>query len=185
MKPLQWIAMGLLIIVLYARFGGYDVYVDPLGWLLVLLGTRELRDDLPRRSVVVRLAVLAAVVSVPLWLPVVTDLLDAADPALAWAANLPRFAYVALLCHTLAITAAEAGDRRAAGWLRIVRLGVMVVALLPVLVFGAGLRDLGPTSALAAQVVSLVVIWLLFTYSGRPWAGAAISETSARRPTIS
>ncbi len=36
MRPLGPVARGLLIVVLVARFGGYDALADPLGWLLVL-----------------------------------------------------------------------------------------------------------------------------------------------------
>ena len=38
MRPLQSIAMGLVIVALHAEFGGFDALPDPLGWVLVLLG---------------------------------------------------------------------------------------------------------------------------------------------------
>ena len=43
MKPLQSVAMGLVIVVLVARYGEYDALADPLGWLLVLWGVRRMR----------------------------------------------------------------------------------------------------------------------------------------------
>ena len=49
MRPLQSIAMGLVIIALRAEFGGYDALADPLGWLLVLLGVRTLPVEPERR----------------------------------------------------------------------------------------------------------------------------------------
>ena len=43
MKPLQSIAMGLVIIALKAWVNGeYDVLPDPIGWLLVLQGLAAL-----------------------------------------------------------------------------------------------------------------------------------------------
>lgn len=56
MKPLSSVAMGLVIVVLVARFGGYDALPDPLGWLLVLWGVRRLPDP----ALLLRLAALAA-----------------------------------------------------------------------------------------------------------------------------
>ena len=50
MRPLQSIAIGLVIIALRAEFGGYDALVDPVGWLLVLLGVRTLPVEPERRK---------------------------------------------------------------------------------------------------------------------------------------
>ena len=150
MKPLQSIAMGLVIVVLVARFHGYDALPDPVGWLLVLLGVRALPPAVPHRDNLLRLAGLAGAVSVVVWFPAVTDALYDADASLAWAANLPEVLFGALLCHALAATADEGAmgsagaDPKAARWLRLTRTGMLVVAVLPVLVFGArpdGLRD--------------------------------------------
>lgn len=174
MKPLQSIAMGLLVVALVAEFRGYDAYVDPLGWLLVLYGLRGLPAETPHLSAMWYVGALASLTSIPLWVPAVAELVDDADPALGWAVNLPKFGFAAVLCLGLVRAATEAGSRREAGWLRITLTGVTLVMVLPVLVFGAGLTELGEPAALAAQVVLLVLIVLLFTYSGRPWAGAAV-----------
>ena len=170
MKPLQSIAMGLVIVVLVARFHGYDALPDPVGWLLVLLGVRALPPAAPHRDSLLWLAGLAGAVSVVVWFPPVTDALYDADASLAWAANLPEVLFGALLCHALAATADETGDPKAARWLRLTRTGMLVVAVLPVLVFGAGLTSFETTSYVAAGLMAVLLICLLFTYAGRGWA---------------
>ena len=182
MKPLQSVAMGFVFIALYARLNGYDLYADPVGWVLVLLGVRRLPADTPFRGPLVYAGAVAAAVSVPLWLPSVRDALAAADPSLGWAADLPAFAFTALLCHALAVAAKEAGDVKPAQWLALVRTVVVAVAVLPVLVFGGGISGLADPAALAAQAVYVVLVWLLFSYSGRPWAGAPVDESAAPGP---
>jgi hypothetical protein len=170
MKPLQPIAMGLVIIVLSARFRGYDALADPVGWLLVAVGVAALPARIPHRGTLLRLAALAGAVSALVWFPAVTDALYDADPSLAWAANLPQVMFTAVLCHSLAGAAAEARDARASRWLRSARTAVVVVGLLPVLVFGAGLAAYEVATYLAAGLVAVLVTGLLFAYGSRPWA---------------
>lgn len=170
MRPLQSIAMGLVVVTLHAAFRGYDALPDPLGWVLVLLGARHLPEDLHRRSFVVGAAVLALLVSLPLWVPGLTEAVDDVHPSLTWAANLPQLAFAGLLADGLARQAARQGDRRASAWLRTEATGFVVVALLPVLVFGGGLDGLENLTYLAAGMVLLLLIWLLFAYASRPWA---------------
>jgi hypothetical protein len=170
MRPLQSIAMGLVIVALRAPLvGEYDALPDPLGWVLVILGVRGLPACLPRRDTVVALAWLAAVVSVPLWFPGVSDAAFAIHPSLAWALTLPQLAFAAVLCHSLAAGAVAAEDPRSASWLRLAMAGFIVAAVLPVIVFGAGVGSLELTADVAAALVLLALIWLLFSYSGRPW----------------
>lgn len=185
MKPLQSVAMGFVFIALYARLNGYDLYADPAGWVLVLLGVRRLPAGTPYLTPLRYVGALAAAVSVPLWLPVVRDALADADPSLGWAADLPAFGFAALLCHALAAAAKEAGDVKPSQWLALLRTVVVAVALLPVLVFGADLSSLADPAALAAQAMYIALVWLLFKYSGRPWAGAPVDETAAPRPQAS
>ena len=174
MKPLQSIAMGLVVIAITASFRGYDALPNPLGWLLVIAGVHVL--DLPRwrRSQLLALAGVAAAVSTVLWFPSVTDAIFDRDPvdaaALSWAVNLPQLLFSAWLCHVLAAHAKEAGDVKAAGWLSITRTAVVVVGLLPVLVFGGGVDRLEDATYVAAGMVALTLIVMLFTYASRPWA---------------
>lgn len=182
MLPLQSIAMGLVIITLHPNPSGYDALPDPLGWVLVLLGTRALPEVMSRRETLRSLGAPAAVISVPLWFPSVTDALYDADPSLLWAANLPQIGFTALLCHVLATAAAQAGDGKAARWLGLARTVVIVVGLLPVLVFGAGLASFEVTSYLLAGASALLLIWLLFAYARRPWAIATNLEEAEEGP---
>ena len=179
MKPLQSIAMGLVIVVMVARFHGYDALPDPLGWVLVLLGVRALPTQVSHRTSLLALAVLAGVVSAVLWFPGVTDALYDTDASLAWAANLPQLLFAALLCHALAAVAQGAGDARATRWLGLTRTGMLVVAALPIAVFGAGVTSFASTSVVAAGLMAVLLIWLLFAYSGRPWALPTVTQPDA------
>ena len=176
MLPLQSIAMGLVIIGLTARMRGYDVLADPAGWLLVLVGLRGLKEV---GGLVLVTTLVATAMSVVLWFPASQSFLDEQDPSLRWAANLPQLGFVALLCHGLARRAARAGDGRAARWLGTALLLAIVVAVLPVLVFGGDLAGLEELSYVAAGIALLLVIWLLFAYGRRPWAMAAVAPTHA------
>ena len=180
MRPLQSIAMGLVIVALRAQLAdGYDALPDPIGWLLVILGVRGLPDDLPRRRAVAAMAWLAAAVSVPLWFPGVSDAAYATHPSLGWALNLPQLGFAALLCHSLATSAVAAEDPKAGSWLRLAMAGFVAAAVLPVIVFGGGIGSLEATSYVAAALVMIMLIWLLFTYSARPWA----VDRTADQPT--
>lgn len=185
MKPLQSAAMGFIFIALYALFSGYDAYADPVGWVLVLLGVRRLPATTPLRFATLYTGVLALAVSVPLWFKAPRAALADLDPSLAWAADLPAFACAALLCHGLALAATEVDDVRSARWLSTVRTVLVVVAVIPVLVFGGGLEQLAAPASTAAQLAYLALIWLLFTYSGRAWGGAPILQSATPPPTSS
>lgn len=182
MKPLQSVAMGLVIITLSARWGGYDALPDPVGWLLVLLGVRALPASLPARRTALVLGGIAMAVSVVTWFPEVVATLDATDDSLIWAANLPQLGFTALLCSGLSRAAAAAGDRRAASWLRTALVLTLLVGVLPVLVFGAGFDGLEVAAYVAAGGTLLLVVWLLFSYAGRGWAASRFAESPAEPP---
>lgn len=180
MKPLQSIAMGLVIIALTARFGAYDALADPVGWLLVLLGVSRLPESIGARRGLLATAGLALIVSAVVWWPPAQDFLDVRDESLRWAANLPQIGFVAWLCHALASTAAASGEVRESRWLRTAMVLTIVVGLLPVLVFGGDWSGLEQGSYLAAGLALIVVIWLLFAYAARPWAGGQESRSPSR-----
>jgi hypothetical protein len=175
-KPLQAVAMGYVFIALYARFNGYDAYADPVGWAIVLYGVHRLPADLPSRVGILYLGWIAGLVSVPLWFPAVIDGLEDADPSLAWAMDLPQFGFGALLCLSLAKCALADGDLRATKWLKMLTTAITVVAVLPVLIFGGGMDDLEGPAGLAVQIVYVALVWMMFQYSGRVWAGAPVVE---------
>ncbi|WP_457206275.1 hypothetical protein [Nocardioides sp. P5_C9_2] len=169
MKPLQSVAMGLLVVALTARVHGYDALPDAVGWVLVLLGIRRLQLS----PVLGALAVSALTVAVVVWWPPVQDALDDLHPSLWWAVNLPQLATCALLCRELAARAGATGDRRASAWLRTTTVLVGLSALAPVLAFSADASAdaLSAVYAGAAGVVLLLIV-LLFSYAARPWATA-------------
>ncbi len=163
--------MGYVIIALYARQGGYDLLADPLGWVLVLVGVRGLPDPIAR-STLLYVGALALVVSLPLWVPAVLEAVTAEDESLAWAADLPALAFAGLLFHQLGQAAQRAGERTAMTVLQGLVTLTVVVAIAPVLVFGAGLDALADVAGGTGQLLSLATVVVLFTYSGRRWAGA-------------
>lgn len=177
MKPLQSVAMGLVVVALTARVGGYDLLPDPVGWLLVLDGVRRL-PALPWAGTVRFLGGLALVVSVALWFPAVTDALADTDASLEWAASLPQIAAVGAVCAALARVAEEAADRGARAWLRTACTLVVLTGVVPVVVLAAVPGAIGPMLALGLVTIVLVIV-LLFRYAGRPWAAPAVDQTTA------
>lgn len=181
MKPLLPIALGLVVIALRGDAGGYDVFADPVGWLFVLLGLRDLAIA-PRRLGTLRgLALLAGAISAALWFPAVADGIHETDPALTWAVNLPQVAFTAVLCLALAEQSAES-DATAARWLRTTMTLIVVVGVLPVLVFGAGVAALEVWTYVGAGAVLVLLIALLLTYAGRPWARVDSDDAGSHRP---
>ena len=179
MKPLQSIAMGLVIVAVVAKAGGgYDVLPDPVGWLLVLQGLGRLPASLPHRPALSTLGVLALLMSIVLWFPGLAEGLERTDESLLWAANLPQLAFVALLCRALSLAAAAEPGR--ARWLRTAAVLTVVAALLPVLVLGAGASSLLAVMVAGASLVLVLVIVLLFRYSSRPWAAPEVDQTASR-----
>lgn len=174
MKPLPWVAMGLLIVALSAQARGVDLLADPVGWLLVLLGVHHY-GRLP--SAVTWLAALALVVSGLLWWPGVADTLADQDMSLVWAASVPELAAMATLCAGLARIAGPAGDRRARAWLSTAAVLAVVTALAPLPVLAAE-RDIDSVLLLGLVTVVLVIA-LLFRYSSRPWAVVGVDQTSS------
>lgn len=182
MRPLQSVAMGLVIIALAARVHGYDVLADPAGWVLVLAGVRQLPRRPGRAGTVRALAVLAGLLSVPLWFPAVVAALEDADESLLWAATLPQLAFIAALTAGLARAAAEQEDGAAAAWLRTASTLTVVAAVAPLAVYGGGQRALLVPTLLLATGVLVLVIWLLFSYAARPWARSASAQATGAAP---
>ena len=171
--------MGYVIIALFARQGGYDLLPDPLGWVLVLLGVRRLPDPIDRATLSY-VGALALLVSVPLWFPDVLDAIAREDASLAWAANLPALGFAALLFRQLSRAAQAAGAPTAQMVLQGLFTLTLVVALLPVLVFGGDLTVLEDLAVGTEQVLNLAAVAVLFGYSGQRWAGAPQPEDQPR-----
>ncbi len=163
--------MGLVVVLLTVPVHRYDVLADPLGWVLVLVGLASL--PVPQRRTLQRWAGISLAVSVVVWVPAARDALNVTDLALAWAAGLPELVTLVLLAHRLARVAGDAGDQPARTWLQTARTLLIVVALLPAVVLGGGFETLDAALGIVGSLVLLLLIVVLFRYSGRPWAQPA------------
>jgi hypothetical protein len=173
--PLQKVAMGLVIVVVSARFAGYDALPDPVGWGLVVAGRLPLRTGLPLGSWTLALAVVAGLVSVPLWLPAVGDRLG---PSGQWAAGLAQTLCCLVLCVGLAQVADRAGDREAVRF-RLLRWAFVVVAAGPVLVYGGGVDAIAAPLAVLAVVTNVALVYYLFKVSRRGYGLPAADPSNA------
>ena len=176
MKPLQAIALGLVLLALGptdADPGTFDPLPDPLGWVLVLIGLYGVGGSLEHRRVPVLrvLGVLALGLSIALVVPDVARWF-ADDPSLGWSADVPRFAFFALLCHELSQSALRAKHTAGASTFSISGLVLLFVLAAPPLAFGAGWEAVGPAGEVAAQVVQIALVVLCFVFAGQEWAGA-------------
>ena len=163
MTALQKVAMGLVIVVLTARFAGWDALPDPVGWALVVAGLWPLRDGLPLGGWAVGLAVVAGVVSLPL---VVPDVARRISEAGQWGASLPQTGFCVLLAGSLATVAQRRGDKeeRPLSGLRWV---FVVVAAGPVLVYGGHVDALAAPLAVLAVLANVALVYYLFKLSRR------------------
>ena len=173
--------MGLVLVVLSAPAGGsgVDLFPDPVGWLLVLLGVRTLPGEVPLGGVLLSTAVLAGLVSALLWIPVTAAVLDDLDPSLLWGLELPRVGFLVALSLALSRAAGTAGDARARGWWRLVLAAAVLTGLFPAVVYGAEVRSLAGVAGAVAIATLVSCLVLCFTHSARHWAYGG----AARRPT--
>jgi hypothetical protein len=155
---LQKVAMGLVLVLVDAFFGGYDAVPDPVGWLLVLAGLMPLRSRIESGSGLVMLGGLCLAVSVATYPPAVADLLDESG---GWALSLPQIAFSFMLCTGLAPLAG-----RRSGALLLLRWAFVALAAAPVLVFGGGVEPLRAPVGVLGVVANLSLIYLLFRASG-------------------
>lgn len=170
--------MGLIVVFGIASFpadpspswAAYDALADPLGWLLVLWGTKDLAERHPRLRDAHWSAILAGLVSVPMWLPQVNHLVTGAG---AWAVQLPQNLACVLLCVGIGRLGAEQSppDAYVAKRFGLLTYGFGVVLVMPALVEGGGLDTLAPTADLIKIVVVLAAVWYTFRIHRRTWLG--------------
>jgi hypothetical protein len=173
--PLQKVAMGLVVVFLSARFGGYDALPDPVGWGLVVAGLLPLRTRLPLCGWVLALAVLAGLVAVPLVLP---DLESRLTPSGQWGASLPQTLFCVVLCSSLRTLAGRAGDREAVRF-GLLRWAFVAVAAGPVLVYGGGVDALTGPVAVLAVLANVALVYYLFRVARRGYGSTETSVSSA------
>jgi hypothetical protein len=178
MKPLYGIALGLVIIGLYAKSGDFDLLPDPLGWVLVLVGLKVLvsRVDLPYAGLLWTLGPLALVASTALTVPSVREWFEDGEPALAWAVDVPALAFCGLLCSALVPGARAAKQIAAYAWFQWTAIGFGVSVLAPVVVIGGGVDALRGPAGFVTGLAQLSLFVLCLSYGGREWAGAPAEE---------
>ena len=164
MTPLQKVAMGLVIVVLQPKIGGFDALPDVLGWVLVMLGLLDLRMRLSSFATLRVLAALAGVVSAAIfWPPVI----DAAPESTGWLLSLPQIAFCIILCGSLS-ELGKSDDAATSRRFSLLRWVFVALAAAPVLLYGGGVDALRIPLAVVAVAANVFLIYLLFKISKRP-----------------
>lgn len=159
MTPLQGIAMGLVIVLVDANYGGYDGVPDPLGWLLVVWGLVRLGPVVAQRRALLSLAALCWVVSVVTYPPQVAERLDESG---GWALSLPQLAFSIALAAALGPVSGRLESR-----LRMMRLVFVGLAAAPAVVIGGDLDALRAPLAVVVAGANVYFVYLLFQASGQ------------------
>lgn len=186
-SPLQRIGLGLILVVLPADFPAhphpawnyYDALPPPLGWLLILSGIfRLMRDTELDLRITRTAAVVALLVSIPMWFPQVNHyLVPQYNPGVSqswqWLIALPSWVFGYFFCKTVGDTAIarEPRERGVAGWFGLLRWGFVAAAALPVVVYGADVAGIEHTMKLVIGLVEICFIVAMFTYHRRDWLG--------------
>lgn len=155
----------------------YDALPPPLGWLLVISGILRLRRDTELDLRTTRAAAfLALAVSVPMWFPqlnhyVVPQYNPGVSQSWQWFVALPSWIFGFCLSKTIgeAAIAREPRERGIAGWFGILRWGFVAAAVMPAVVYGAGLKHFDTTMHLIIGMVEVALIIAMFTYHRREW----------------
>lgn len=157
MTPLQTIAMGLVLTIADADLGGYDALPDVLGWVLVILGLRGLRDVV-HVSTLVALAVLAGLVSLLL---LRFEWVAALPESTGWMLSLAQFAFSAALCSEVSRLVGASLARR----LRVLRWVFVAAASGGAFLYGGGVEALLVPLAVLTVVANVYLVYLLFRAS--------------------
>lgn len=164
--------MGLVIVLVSARFAGIDALPDPVGWGLVVAGLLPLRRRIPLGGWALALAVVAGVIAVPLVAPALEDRLTASGQ---WGLSLPQTLFCVVLSTSLCTVADRAGHREAVRF-GLLRWAFVAVALGPVLVYGGGVAALITPVAVLAVLANLALVYYLFKVSRRGYGEPVPAE---------
>ncbi|MGH3412335.1 MAG: hypothetical protein ACRDPH_04560 [Marmoricola sp.] len=187
MTPLQKIGMGLVIVLLPAYFPAhahppwavYDALPDPIGWALVVAGVWALgRTGDLGLTVVKWLAVVALLVSVPMWFPQLNhQLVPKYNPGISvsfqWFLGLPQAAFGLVLAQRIgkAGQTAEPRDRYLAGRFGVLTWGFAATIVLPAVAYGGAIEQLQGPSLILIGLVNVVFIFYLFASHRRTLLG--------------
>lgn len=156
MTPLQWVAMGLVLTLVDADIGGYDAVPDVLGWVMVVLALRRLRDSIAVTTLL-GLGVLAGVASLATLRP---ELLDGLPESTGWLLSLPQIVFSLLL--SVELGRALPGLARGFGLLA---WAFGIAAIGPVLLYGGGVDVLLVPLAVLTVLANVYLVYLLFRAS--------------------
>ena len=170
--------MGMVIVIGTALFPAnpsrswekYDALPNPLGWALVLFGVFALAkaDDIFASSR--WLALIAAVVSVPMWFPQVAHRLDASGE---WFASLPQLAFCLFLAREIGLAGATRtpADGYVAKSFGLLVWAFALAAVLPVVAIGGNVKQLEMPTLVVSSLASVAFVYLLFRVHRREWLG--------------
>jgi hypothetical protein len=178
MSPLQKIAMGMVIVIGSAYFPAYpspsweryDALPDPLGWLLVLFGVFALARADDTFDGIRWMAVIAALVSVPMWFPQVHHQLDASGE---WFASLPQLVFCLFLAREIGMLGAGQSPRdgHVAKRFGLLVWGFTLAGVLPVFALGGDLTELESPTLVVSALVNVGLVYFLFRVHRREWLG--------------
>jgi len=159
----------------------YDALPPPIGWLLILSGlARLIRHTELDLRIVRSSAVVALLVSVPMWFPqvnhyVVPQYNPGVSQSWQWLVALPTWVFGYFFAKAIGdgAIAQEPRERNIAGWFGILRWGFLAAAILPAVVYGANLKGAEHSMKLVIGLVEIAVIVAMFTYHRREWLGGA------------
>lgn len=182
MTALGSVVVGLVVVMLDLRIGGFDLLADPLGWALALTGLARLRPLHPGFRVAVVAAAVGLVISIPQTFGEPGNVLVAIDsvtstvltfsvctamiallPAVRTWAETVRWADLALAAISLVGTSISSGsqaDLASGEALGVSGPGVVLVLLLVV-------------AAVTVHIAFLLLLWRHRLQIPPTWSGAA------------
>lgn len=147
MTPMGRVGLGLVVVFVDIRIGSFDLVADPIGWLLVLAGLAPLLARHPG----IQTAAVAA--GVGLVLSAFQVLAEPPD-VLGLVQSVAETAVVFSLCTALMVLLLRETDRRQAGIIRLLDLGLLGAA---VAFYLLGPEEPTDPGAWAVPVVLLVI----------------------------
>jgi len=168
MTPLQKVAMGLVIVIVDARFEDFDAVPDVLGWVVALVGLRDLRERLDGVGWLLFAAAMStAVAGAELW----PGAMDSLDKSTGWFLSLPQLLFSVLMCQAMTVLAEvdDPATARRFGWLRWV-FGALMLA--PAVGYGGGVEAVVKGGELVTIAANVYLVYLLFKVSRQPYATA-------------